>query len=320
MPDVLDFLVSKKTLKEFLDNLLIGAYIVDKDRRILYWNRAAEEISGFTADEVVGSSCFDDILDHRDQDGNKLCTGNENCPLVLSMNRKEVVQKNVFLKTKQGTRIPVRVVSIPAIKNRQVIGAIEIFEIEKEPSTLEVLINTLSEKALTDSLTVILNKESIIEEVRKAIQLKKKLNVSSSLIFFDIDDFKKINDHYGHQTGDEVLKKIADTVKFNLRTSDSFGRYGGEEFLVVALKSDADHAFKLAERIRNLISMIRVADLGVTVSIGVTEISADDTVESLIDRADKAMYKAKSLGKNRTYLLRNLRRQRDGRFQEDRHE
>lgn len=303
MLDTLDFLVSKKTLKEFLDNLIIGAYIVDKDRRILYWNRASEEISGFKADEVVGSSCFDDILDHRDQDGNKLCTSDEQCPLVLSMNKKQVIQKHVFLKTKQGTRLPVRVVTIPAIKNRQVIGAIEIFEIEKEPSTLEVLINRLSEKALTDSLTGILNKEAIIEEVRKAIQLKKKLNISSSIIFFDIDDFKKINDHHGHQTGDEVLKRIADTVNSNLRTSDSFGRYGGEEFLVVALKSDAGLAFKLAERIRNLISMIRVADLEVTVSLGVTEIRADDSVEYLINRADQAMYKAKSLGKNRTYLI-----------------
>jgi diguanylate cyclase (GGDEF)-like protein len=118
----------------------------------------------------------------------------------------------------------------------------------------------------------------------------------------DIDNFKKINDTKGHLCGDNVLKSIGETLAKRLRNSDRIGRYGGEEFLIILPEQTLDNGLIVAEKLRELISMIKVESCGiesVTASIGVALWKKDEPVESILSRADKAMYLAKESGRNR---------------------
>ncbi len=170
-------------------------------------------------------------------------------------------------------------------------------------STLFIFIYKLQKKITlaerTDSLTGTLIRREGIGRLRSNIDREKR-EKHLSLLFIDVDNFKRINDTYGHDTGDRVLKRIAQIIKKRLRKSDFVFRYGGEEFVVVLPDTDIKGARKLAEDIR---ALVEEEDFGiegkVTVSIGVVERRDQESVEKLIDRADKAMYRAKKAGKNR---------------------
>jgi len=157
----------------------------------------------------------------------------------------------------------------------------------------------------TDALTNIHNRGSIQERVLNAIKESKRHTQELSLILFDIDDFKKINDTMGHGAGDDVLKKIAKETDAILRDRDSFGRWGGEEFLIVLPQTSQNEALSVAEKVRQLIAGLAF-DKGIKVScsFGVsTSKNEHDPYDSLFERADRAMYRAKELGKNRVESL-----------------
>ncbi len=123
-----------------------------------------------------------------------------------------------------------------------------------------------------------------------------------SVIIFDIDNFKLLNDTYGHLVGDSVLKSIAKEIKRVIRRSDILGRYGGEEFLIILPKTK--DPYSVAEKIRKVIeSMDLEKGIRVTISVGGTVYKKGDTVDSIISRADEALYLAKQSGKNQTVIL-----------------
>jgi diguanylate cyclase (GGDEF)-like protein len=127
------------------------------------------------------------------------------------------------------------------------------------------------------------------------------------LLFVDLDNFKKVNDAHGHDTGDRVLRMVAQTLGGNLRSVDAVGRWGGDEFIAVIANTTEDHLLLTAERSRKLVA-VSVLDagssqVGVTVSIGATMAREDDTPQSLVKRADSLMYRAKAGGANRVELV-----------------
>jgi diguanylate cyclase (GGDEF)-like protein len=131
-------------------------------------------------------------------------------------------------------------------------------------------------------------------------------NSRFGILFIDIDHFKNFNDMYGHLLGDKVLRMVANSLRNNLRVSDSCGRWGGEEFIVLVNELDMAGLGIVAEKLRITIAQTKVQDkdleLGVTVSIGSTLIRSGDTLQSLIDRADKLMYKSKRAGRNQVTI------------------
>ena len=165
--------------------------------------------------------------------------------------------------------------------------------------------------ASTDSLTGIPNRRMLDHDLRKLSQLATEWGMSLSLIMIDIDDFKYVNDTYGHRVGDEVLKRIASVIRENIRETDSVYRYGGEEFTVLALDTPKDEAVKLAEKIREAIKKEKVwidkdRYVSVTVSIGLASLPEDtEDPEELLIIADIGLYKAKGSGKDRTIFLRS---------------
>ncbi|WP_457567202.1 sensor domain-containing diguanylate cyclase [Desulfurobacterium sp.] len=169
---------------------------------------------------------------------------------------------------------------------------------------LEVKNKEIKKLADTDELTGIYNRRKILEELEREITRTQRYGNPLSVIIFDIDFFKEVNDTYGHLMGDKVLREIAQTVKRNIRKPDSFGRYGGEEFLIILPETDISGGVKFAEKIRKLIENHPFPiDRKITISLGVTEYKYEDTIDTILARADRALYLAKESGRNRVCKL-----------------
>lgn len=174
-------------------------------------------------------------------------------------------------------------------------------KLEKEKSIL-------SNQLMHDTLTGVLSRAYILDVLTKYIAVQQRSKYQQlSVALLDIDHFKNINDSYGHQIGDEVLKKFCETVNAVIRGHDYLGRYGGEEFLFIIVNTDPDNALRLVERVRATIATsvydISGQKIQLTTSIGLTHITDGDDVNSMIERADSALYKAKAGGRNQTVLV-----------------
>lgn len=162
------------------------------------------------------------------------------------------------------------------------------------------------QQAITDELTQIHNRRSIFTILKKEMERARRHSRSLSIVSFDIDHFKKINDTHGHQVGDRVLTLVTQLAAESLRSEDDIGRIGGEEYMAVLPDTGIDAAFNVAERLRNVIADHDYStihpDLTVTISLGVTEyLGEDDKQESIYLRSDEALYAAKSSGRNQTH-------------------
>ena len=154
--------------------------------------------------------------------------------------------------------------------------------------------------AHTDQLTGVANRRELYSELQKETDESERYERPLSIIFFDLDHFKSVNDAYGHDHGDNVLCEVVRAVESVLRATDRLGRWGGEEFVVLAPETDLREASRLAERVRAKIANHRSGSTPtVTASLGFAQYEVGDTPETLIKRADQALYKAKFLGRNR---------------------
>jgi diguanylate cyclase (GGDEF)-like protein len=158
----------------------------------------------------------------------------------------------------------------------------------------------LKEMALMDGLTKLYNHSYIHERLSEEISNTKRHNLELSLIMIDLDNFKLINDTYGHKLGDNVLRKVSSTILELIREEDVAGRYGGEEFIIILPNTDYSAAYKVAEKIRNAVKSLVWSneDLQITLSGGVYTLG-EETVNGFIEKADMLLYKAKNSGKDR---------------------
>ncbi|MFC1838174.1 diguanylate cyclase [Thermodesulfobacteriota bacterium] len=289
------------TYERIVEDLYDGLYFVNKDRVITFWNKAAEKITGFSAEEVIGKSCADDILTHIDGEGNKLCTGK--CPVAETVTDGKPREAQVYLHHKEGHRVPVSV-RINALRDGSgnIIGGIELFTDISNQTANELRVKELEKLALLDNLTQLANRNYIEREFESRLEEKRRYNVPFGILFMDIDHFKKFNDTYGHDVGDDVLKFVAKTLIDTSRPFDLYGRWGGEEFIGVLRNIKEEGLKTVGNRVRMLIenSYMNYKDkkLNVTISIGATIVNDGDTMESLIKRADRLMYKSKAGGRN----------------------
>jgi diguanylate cyclase (GGDEF)-like protein len=171
-----------------------------------------------------------------------------------------------------------------------------------------VLYEQAKKVAVTDALTGIANRSNMEMALTNEFERSKRYNAPLSVIFLDIDNFKGVNDTYGHQKGDDVLVAVASLLQKFCRTNDVAARYGGEEFLMLLPHSNAQGAFKIAERVRE--EVMKISFFGnefpfsVTVSCGVTELNKDfmKNTDQLVAAADQALYDAKNGGRNKTVI------------------
>jgi diguanylate cyclase (GGDEF)-like protein len=184
-----------------------------------------------------------------------------------------------------------------------IIGAVESFSNNKSVINARRQLRELRHISHTDKLTDIGNRHFLEGRLLAVMAESQHNNSSAGLLFMDIDHFKQFNDTHGHLIGDKVLQMVTATAKHALRSTDAIGRWGGEEFVAVLNEiNDDNDLYVIAEKVRTLIEFSRLdindQNLTVTVSIGATQVAPDDTLESIIHRADVLMYQSKKAGRN----------------------
>jgi diguanylate cyclase (GGDEF)-like protein/PAS domain S-box-containing protein len=292
----------KYNYRNIFENLQDGVYFVDKSRTITYWNKSAENITGFKAKDVIGSRCMDNILIHINERNKSLC--DDGCPLTAVMEDGQPRLAEVYLHHKKGHRVPVLVRATALLdEDDRIIGAAEVFSDITPQKEMQERIKELEKLALVDNLTGLSNRKHLEGELDARFQEQRRYGLSFGVLFIDIDFFKKVNDTHGHEAGDLALKTIADTFKATTRSYDLFGRWGGEEFVAIVRNIDRGILGKVAERFRILVEKTSVTNGGktfsVSVSIGATMATPQDSPTTLIQRADELMYQSKQMGRNR---------------------
>jgi diguanylate cyclase (GGDEF)-like protein/PAS domain S-box-containing protein len=288
---------------QLLDNVHDGVYFVNRDRKITYWNEAAERQAGYAAGAAIGKHCFDNLLEHVDETGKSLC--NDGCPLTKAMTDGQPQQSEIFLRHQDGHRVPVSVRVLPMRDTAgNIIGALEVFGDSKAKTNVERRVTELQRMAFRDPLTGLPNRRYLGLKIEQGLQEHQLFGRLYGLLMFDLDGFKQVNDTHGHDTGDALLKVVAETLVQGLRPIDIVGRWGGEEFLVLMADVDAIGLGDLAERARVLIAKSSVSAgssrVSVTASIGATVLNHSDSAEAALRRVDELMYQSKRSGGDRT--------------------
>ena len=170
---------------------------------------------------------------------------------------------------------------------------------------LKIMIGELDQLASTDKLTGAWNRRRFEETVETEMDRLRRYGQRLSLMILDVDHFKKINDHYGHPIGDQVLIDLSNTIRSSLRASDSLTRWGGEEFVILCPNTTAEIVSRLAERLRKKIASVKFQEVGtITLSFGVAECGPNETWEQWLHRADEALYLAKSGGRDQVKTIK----------------
>lgn len=271
------------------DALFLVDVIDEREFRYLKFNRAQEEVSGLRTGEIRGkrpeelfpqSTAAEVVRRYRE------CL--ESRDTITFEQSVEGAEGAVVWSTKLN----------PVLVDGRVIQIVGSARDITEGKKLEARLRKLSD---ADPLTGIYNRRKVMEELEKEINRSRRYGHPLSILMLDIDHFKGINDRFGHTAGDAVLTGFTETVAARLRPTDVFGRWGGEEFLIILSETDLQGAYRLAERIRESVEgHTYLPELRVTASIGVAAMGGELTCkDDLVNAADEALYCAKENGRNR---------------------
>jgi diguanylate cyclase (GGDEF)-like protein len=283
-------------LKHFRVKYNFNVFFVNKEGEVVLSEVGVNRISHLKEDQAL-SALSSDILEESSKTLEYKKEGNH-----YILNTKYIEELNLYLLVEAQIEKFTKEVEKTFILNLMTSLAVTFIIIAIILYTVKGYNKKLEHLAAYDSLTKLPNRRTFNLNFEKALRLYKRDKISRSIIFFDIDNFKLINDNYGHLLGDTVLKRIATILNVQIRSSDNISRWGGEEFLILLHNSSLDDTFDVAEKLRaafeNDIELHELVKGGVTSSFGVTNFQAGDTIEKIVTRADEALYKAKKQGKN----------------------
>ncbi|MCU0690379.1 MAG: diguanylate cyclase [Polyangiaceae bacterium] len=292
-------------LATILDQMIEGVAGFEANGRIALWNCAAETITGYRADEVIGSQCASRVFAHVDLEGRPLCV--KECAFRAALRARETVEIKAYLRHRGGHHLPVRWRTIPLFGRGGVTtGGLLLFtEITASHPSID-RVRMLERMSYLDALTNIANRryaETVIEA--RAHELER-YGWPFGVVLLDVDNLKEINDIHGHEAGDLVLQMVARTLRVGSRPFDLKGRWGGDEFITVVANVDHDGLVQAGARLRALVEQAVVPyqqhELRTTVSIGAAQARPGELVSSLLRRADAAMYASKRGGKNQVSM------------------
>ncbi len=287
--------------KSLLNSLSSGIYFIDQNRIITYCNKGAEILTGYGISEILGQRCNCNILMFVDDQGGDI--GKKECPVIESMLDGQPRSMEVYARHKNGHRVPVLLRTSP-IKNAEglIIGALEEICDNSSKEATKHKIEELERCALLDPLTGLMKRRGLEMNLRTVFGVMRRYGWSFGIFLVDIDGFKGINDAYGHDIGDSVLKMVSKTVANSVRTSDTVGRWDGEEFMVIAMNVNDDHLYSIANKIRVLVEqsgfLVGAHTIRVTISVAATVAQPNDTVDALLKRINRLMNHCKVSGKN----------------------
>lgn len=282
-------------LRKLIENAPDAFFVYDDEGRFLDVNRMACEQLGYNREELLAINIFD-----IGEKGGKREQTQLNWP-SLGVDESRTI-RSVHVR-KDGSKFPVEVNITGLIDN----GSRQMFALARDITAIENLREHLSKLAMLDELTNLYNRRAFMLALDKEIASAKRYSRQLSLIILDIDYFKKINDQYGHPLGDVALRHFAQVTSAAIRSQDTLGRIGGEEFAIILPDTATNEAYSLAERIRSAIDSSSVEhNLGTikfTVSIGIASLDEQNTDPKIIvNNADAALYTAKGAGRNRVHI------------------
>jgi len=303
-----DITEKKQNLKKLLlsdtivNNIREGVLVTDKHLVIIFANAYFESITGYEPQSAIGKrpnilkSGMHDEKFYRD--------------IWIRLDMNGCWQGEIWNRRKDG-KIYAEWLNISVVNDDSEVGGkffVAIFSDITERKILEDELlkerELLKNQASHDALTGLHNRQKLEDAIIVELDRNRRYGVKFSLIMIDIDNFKSINDTYGHQIGDMTLKSIAGLLKANLRKIDTICRWGGEEFLVIAPQTHIEGAASLAESLRELIEANIFETIGrLTCSFGVTALETEDDKDSVLKRVDDALYISKQEGKNKVTLL-----------------
>ena len=315
MPVLEDFLLERQEAQQKLafirssvDALPNPIFIKNEQLEFIFFNQAYRDFFGLKEQENIGKRVQDlDYLPLEDRERYHA----EDSEMVRSFS---TIQYDMpFQKADQSqvdTLYWSKGFQVPGSQQRGLVGEIVDITREKElerqlhvnMATLRTLLRDAKDASNTDSLTKLYNRKILEEEIPTILQDTLESGRDASILLIDVDDFKRINDSFGHAVGDTALREFAVTLRATFRERDVAVRYGGDEFLLVMPGSALNHAVKGAERLRTKVAAACPLPDGthVTLSIGAAQCRRGESLSDTISRADEALYEAKSQGKNRT--------------------
>lgn len=301
-------------LMDVLQSIDVGLVILDRDYKIQLWNGFMENHSGLRPDEVHDNSLFESFKDipenwfrQKAEPVFELKTRTftiwEQRPYLFKFKNYRPITGRASTMYQNSSMIPLE--SVDGSVNHICLIIYDVTDIAVNQEDLTKANSHLAYISQTDALTELFNRGFWEEEFHREHKRCIRSQNPSCLVMFDIDHFKNVNDNYGHQAGDEVIRTLASMVRQTARETDICGRYGGEEFAILLVDTDAAAATHFTERLRKKVAALTVKtdehEIQFTISSGVAEFTAQfEKHTQWIEAADKALYHAKENGRNKT--------------------
>ncbi len=291
--------------QRLLDDLRDGVVFVDNSFRILYWNLGVERLTGMGRSGVDRSRWSPNLLGMCDEQQQVITEAS--CPVIDALRNGVQSIRRMTVRGRSGRRVSVEARTTPVIADDGTHhGAALLLHDVSPQMSLEARCQSLYELATKDPLTQVANRAEFDRVFDRFVVAHLEHSRPCSLIICDIDRFKQVNDIYGHQAGDVVIRCLANLLKCACHSGDLVARYGGEEFVLLCADCDNAAAARRAAELRRALEQIPHRELGgrsVTASFGVTEIQLGDTAATMLRRADRALFCAKNQGRNAVVQL-----------------
>jgi len=295
-------------IEQFQQAMLVSmreaVVFVDRGHRILYWNHGAQKLTGITSESIQGRLWAPGVLAMRNEQGAELETTDD--PVTIVMETAQTWIQRVMVRGRQGmVPVEVRITPVPDAGGK-IQGATLVMADLSSQISLEERCLDLHRIATQDPLTKVANRAEFNRLHEQFIEIHREQSLPCSLIICDLDFFKRVNDVYGHQAGDDALIGFASLLRSSCRSGDLVARYGGEEFVMLCADCNNASAAKRADEIREKWASTPHSSMDydtVTASFGVTEIQPGDSPETMLRRADRALLQAKSNGRNTVVQL-----------------
>ncbi len=303
-----------------LEGLYDGFHLLDAEHKFLIWNRGAESLLGRQIPNMLGQKWSCRLLGYRDFQGQAI---DDDCPLRQALDSGRTTISQMEALRADGPPVRIELQAIPIYDEDGAFhGVAEVFrDLARSGGKRPQEFRELKLAATRDALTKVANRGELETQMTALIdEFVRNPSEPFSVIFADADHFKRVNDTYGHQVGDQVLIDLAKLFTRETYSGELVGRYGGEEFVVLCPRTNLEQAIRRAERLRSTLQESKVGGLDklkVTASFGVSQVEPGDSVESVLRRADKALYMAKEKGRNRTCSLTNQDLLQEGRVAQE---
>jgi diguanylate cyclase (GGDEF)-like protein/PAS domain S-box-containing protein len=282
----------QEIFRHIVDGLEVGVYVVDRARKIQYWNRGAEHITGYLAHNVVGRFCRDNILVHCDDHNPNLCK--EECPLTEAMRVGEAYSGQIYLRHHSGYRIPVDVRVLPLRgEDGAVTGAVEVFTEQVGVSGFASQNQVFAACGCLDEPTGVPNHALTESYLREQLDLLQRHKIPFAAFLVRADRLKDFHALHGHDAEVAILQALARTLRHSLRPTDFLGRWGEDRFVVMLPYSVRTPLEPAVERLRHVVSCTVIPwwgdMLSVSISAGLVKAEDADTLESLKARIDACL-------------------------------